>query len=132
MCTLIHIYVATLNLFVCLVCGLQQKRTDEKAWVNCFFFVNILFASTKQAVHILKRTLLIGLNVYYRQDEVLNVMDRTHDIHPVWRQVFSRLLTGLVTKSEAPADHALTRDDLELLRCYRQDISDTVVSNTSL
>ncbi|XP_026729425.1 importin-13 [Trichoplusia ni] len=64
---------------------------------------------------------------YTLQDEVLNVMDRTHDIHPVWRQVFSRLLTALVTKSEAPADHALSRDDLELLRCYRQDIADTVM-----
>ncbi|KAI8428800.1 hypothetical protein MSG28_007472 [Choristoneura fumiferana] len=64
---------------------------------------------------------------YTLQDEILNVMDNASKISPIWREVFSRLLTTLVTKSEAPPDSALSRDDLELLRCYRQDIADTVV-----
>ncbi|CAB3243920.1 unnamed protein product [Arctia plantaginis] len=64
---------------------------------------------------------------YTLQDEVLNVDDSEHDINPVWRPVFSRLLTSLVKKSEAPANLPLSRDDLELLRCYRQDIADTVM-----
>ncbi|KAJ8732601.1 hypothetical protein PYW07_015200 [Mythimna separata] len=64
---------------------------------------------------------------YTIQDEVLNLMDRTNDIHPVWRQVFSRLLATLVSKSSAPNDVSLSKDDLELLRCYRQDIADTVM-----
>ncbi|XP_047020065.1 importin-13 [Helicoverpa zea] len=64
---------------------------------------------------------------YTIQDEILNLMDRTHDIHPVWREVFSRLLATLVTKSSAPNDVTLSKDDLELLRCYRQDIADTVM-----
>lgn len=46
----------------------------------------------------------------------------------VWLDVFSRLLLALVAKAEAPADCDLSQDDQELLRCYRQDISDTIVS----
>ncbi|XP_063379356.1 importin-13 isoform X1 [Cydia fagiglandana] len=64
---------------------------------------------------------------YTLQDEILNVMETTSRITPVWRDVFSRLLTILVAKSEAPPDSALSRDDQELLRCYRQDIADTVM-----
>ncbi|KAJ2939643.1 hypothetical protein O0L34_g14363 [Tuta absoluta] len=63
---------------------------------------------------------------YTLQDEVLNVMESSRKIHPVWRAVFSRLLTALVTKSEAN-ESALCRDDKELLRCYRQDVADTVM-----
>ncbi|XP_075970336.1 importin-13-like protein cdm [Anticarsia gemmatalis] len=64
---------------------------------------------------------------YTLQDEILNVEDPSTDMHSVWRPVFSRLLTTLVKKSEAPTDLQLSRDDLELLRCYRQDIADTVM-----
>ncbi|KAH9641376.1 hypothetical protein HF086_012663 [Spodoptera exigua] len=64
---------------------------------------------------------------YTLQDEILNLMDRTNDIHQVWKQVFSRLLETLITKSIAPADANLSKDDLELLRCYRQDTADTVM-----
>ncbi|KAI5630766.1 importin-13 [Phthorimaea operculella] len=63
---------------------------------------------------------------YTLQDEVLNVMESSRKIHPVWRAVFSRLLTALVAKSEAN-ESALCRDDRELLRCYRQDVADTVM-----
>ncbi|XP_022816371.1 importin-13 [Spodoptera litura] len=64
---------------------------------------------------------------YTLQDELLNLMDRTNDIHQVWKQVFSRLLETLITKSIAPADADLSKDDLELLRCYRQDTADSVM-----
>lgn len=60
------------------------------------------------------------------KDDIRNMPDLS-EIKSVWREVFSRLLMSLVTKSEAPPDSALSRDDQELLRCYRQDISDTVV-----
>lgn len=63
------------------------------------------------------------------QDEILNVMEQKITVNSVWREVFSRLLTVLVCKSEAPADSAMCKDDLELLRCYRQDIADTLVSS---
>lgn len=56
-------------------------------------------------------------------------MDRTNDIHQVWKQVFSRLLETLITKSIAAPDADLCKDDLELLRCYRQDTADSVVCN---
>lgn len=62
------------------------------------------------------------------KDEVLNADDSEHDINPVWKPVFSRLLTTLVKKSEVPANLSLSQDDIELLRCYRQDVADTVVS----
>ncbi|XP_030026704.2 importin-13 [Manduca sexta] len=65
---------------------------------------------------------------YTLQDEVLNlVMDGSHDIHPLWKDVFSQLLMILINKSEVPVESALSRDDHELLRCYRQDIADTVM-----
>ncbi|XP_052752608.1 importin-13 [Galleria mellonella] len=63
---------------------------------------------------------------YTLQDQVLNVPSEK-ELHPMWREVFSQLLTTLVCKSEVPADVTLSRDDIELLRCYRQDISDTVM-----
>ncbi|XP_049866175.1 importin-13 [Pectinophora gossypiella] len=63
---------------------------------------------------------------YTLQDEVLNILEGSRKIHEVWRDLFSRLLTALVAKSEAH-ESALSRDDLELLRCYRQDIADTVM-----
>lgn len=58
-------------------------------------------------------------------------MEQKITVNSVWREVFSRLLTVLVCKSEAPADSAMSKDDLELLRCYRQDIADTLVSSVS-
>ncbi|KAJ0180029.1 hypothetical protein K1T71_004620 [Dendrolimus kikuchii] len=64
---------------------------------------------------------------YSLQDEVLNIVDGTQEIQPVWREVFSRLLLSLVTKAEMPAESALCKDDMENLRCYRQDIADTVM-----
>ncbi|XP_050557334.1 importin-13 isoform X1 [Spodoptera frugiperda] len=64
---------------------------------------------------------------YTLQDELLNLMDRTNDIHQVWKQVFSRLLETLITKSIAAPDADLCKDDLELLRCYRQDTADSVM-----
>lgn len=45
----------------------------------------------------------------------------------MWRIVFSRLLNILIEKAEAPLEDSLSRADAELLRCYRQDIADTVV-----
>ncbi|KPI98006.1 Importin-13 [Papilio xuthus] len=63
---------------------------------------------------------------YTLQDEVSNTLDSKHKMHPVWLDVFSRLLLALVAKAEAPADSTLSQDDQEMLRCYRQDISDTV------
>lgn len=60
---------------------------------------------------------------YSLQDEILN----TPDPHPVWREVFSQLLLILVTKAESPAESALSKDDMECLRCYRQDIADIVM-----
>lgn len=77
-------------------------------------------------VHETRSNLVFGF-WYTLQDEVLNVDESEQKIHPVWRTVFSRLLTALVKKSEAPTDIPLSRDDLELLRCYRQDIADTVM-----
>ncbi|CAG5035822.1 unnamed protein product [Parnassius apollo] len=64
---------------------------------------------------------------YTLQDEITNMADGSRKMNPIWREVFSRLLMALVVKSEAPVDAALSRDDQELLRCYRQDISDTVM-----
>ncbi|XP_068630418.1 importin-13 [Battus philenor] len=64
---------------------------------------------------------------YTLQDEIANMADGSRKMNPIWQEVFSRLLIALVVKSEAPADSAMSRDDLELLRCYRQDISDTVM-----
>ncbi|CAG9785207.1 unnamed protein product [Diatraea saccharalis] len=54
-------------------------------------------------------------------------MDDTEKMNPIWQTVFTRLLDALVFKSEAPDEQAMSRDDLELLRCYRQDIADTVM-----
>ncbi|XP_028161077.1 importin-13 isoform X3 [Ostrinia furnacalis] len=64
---------------------------------------------------------------YSLQDDVLFVMEDTKKVSFFWREVFSRLLDALVCKSEAPDDAAMSRDDVELLRCYRQDIADTVM-----
>ncbi|KAF9798564.1 hypothetical protein SFRURICE_008297 [Spodoptera frugiperda] len=69
---------------------------------------------------------------YTLQDELLNLMDRTNDIHQVWKQVFSRLLETLITKSIAAPDADLCKDDLELLRCYRQDTADSVCESLLL
>ncbi|KAM3962967.1 LOW QUALITY PROTEIN: importin-13-like protein cdm [Aphomia sociella] len=63
---------------------------------------------------------------YTLQDQVLNVASEK-ELNPMWREVFSRLLTTLVCKSEMPPDADMSRDDMELLRCYRQDIADTVM-----
>ncbi|KAL0892361.1 hypothetical protein ABMA27_015496 [Loxostege sticticalis] len=64
---------------------------------------------------------------YSLQDDVLNIMENTEKMSFLWREVFSRLLDALVCKSESPDESTLSRDDLELLRCYRQDIADTVM-----
>ncbi|XP_004926531.3 importin-13 [Bombyx mori] len=77
-------------------------------------------------VHETRSNLVFGF-WYTLQDEVLHIIDDTKVIHPVWKEVFSRLLLALVTKSEAAPENNLSKDDLELLRCYRQDIADTVM-----
>ncbi|XP_013134377.1 PREDICTED: importin-13 isoform X2 [Papilio polytes] len=63
---------------------------------------------------------------YTLQDEISNTCDSKRGVPAVWLDVFSRLLLALVAKAEAPADCDLSQDDQELLRCYRQDISDTI------
>ncbi|CAH0407640.1 unnamed protein product [Chilo suppressalis] len=64
---------------------------------------------------------------YTLQDEILNVMVDTEKMNPIWQTVFTRLLDALVCKSEAAEEQAMSTDDLELLRCYRQDVADTVM-----
>lgn len=58
-------------------------------------------------------------------------MEYKTNVNGAWREVFSQLLTVLVVKSEAPSEIKLCKDDLELLRCYRQDIADSLVSMRS-
>ncbi|XP_041976423.1 importin-13 [Aricia agestis] len=64
---------------------------------------------------------------YTLQDEILNMADGKSKINPIWQDVFTQLLLALIKKSEMPAESALSRDDQELLRCYRQDVSDAVM-----
>ncbi|XP_045765024.1 importin-13 isoform X1 [Maniola jurtina] len=77
-------------------------------------------------IHETRSNLVFGL-WYTLQDEILNMSDSTHKINPVWHEVFTQLLLALVKKSEMPPESALSRDDQELLRCYRQDIADIVM-----
>lgn len=66
-----------------------------------------------------------ALFYFILKDEILNT---NADINPVWREVFTQLLLTLVKKSEMPPESVLSKDDQELLRCYRQDIADIVVN----
>lgn len=61
------------------------------------------------------------------QDELLCYFDGSTKINEKWRGLFSRLLNVLIEKSEAPSEENMSRDDAELLRCYRQDITDAVM-----
>lgn len=67
------------------------------------------------------------VEVYVLKDEILNMTNDTVKINPVWHEVFTQLLITLIKKSEMAPESALSRDDQELLRCYRQDIADIVV-----
>ncbi|XP_013187080.2 importin-13 isoform X1 [Amyelois transitella] len=75
-------------------------------------------------IHETRSNLVFGF-WYTLQDQVLYTA-KSEKPHPMWRQVFSRLLTTLVSKSEMLGD-SMSWDDQELLRCYRQDIADTVM-----
>ncbi|XP_045493442.1 importin-13 [Colias croceus] len=77
-------------------------------------------------LHETRSNLLFGF-WYTLQDEILNVTDGTEKMQPIWRDVFSQLLVTLITKSEMPPDSDLSQDDLELMRCYRQDVGDAIM-----
>ncbi|CAH2107560.1 unnamed protein product [Euphydryas editha] len=77
-------------------------------------------------LHETRSNLVFGL-WYTLQDEILHKVDGTGKINPLWREVFTQLLMTLIKKSEMPPESALSRDDQELLRRYRQDIADIVM-----
>ncbi|XP_023951807.1 importin-13 isoform X2 [Bicyclus anynana] len=77
-------------------------------------------------VHETRSNLLFSL-WYTLQDEILNMASSTQRINTEWENYFAQLLLTLVKKSEMPAESALSKDDQELLRCYRQDIADIVM-----
>ncbi|CAH2266921.1 jg8826 [Pararge aegeria aegeria] len=77
-------------------------------------------------IHETRSNLIFGL-WYSLQDEIFNILESTDKIHPQWHNYFAQLLLTLVKKSEMPSESALSKDDQELLRCYRQDIADIVM-----
>ncbi|CAH0727885.1 unnamed protein product, partial [Brenthis ino] len=77
-------------------------------------------------LHETRSNLVFGV-WYTLQDEILNMTNDTVKINPVWHEVFTQLLITLIKKSEMPPESALSKDDQELLRCYRQDIADIVM-----
>ncbi|XP_022118920.2 importin-13 [Pieris rapae] len=66
---------------------------------------------------------------YILQDDLLGRSDSesADKLKPIWKEVFSQLLMAFIAKSEMPPESDLSRDDQELLRCYRQDIGDAVM-----
>ncbi|XP_053603159.1 importin-13 isoform X2 [Plodia interpunctella] len=76
-------------------------------------------------VHETRSNLVFGF-WYSLQDQALNLVSGQQP-HQLWREVFSRLLTVMVSKSEMASDTSMTWDEKELLRCYRQDVADTVM-----
>ncbi|CAG9560300.1 unnamed protein product [Danaus chrysippus] len=77
-------------------------------------------------LHETRSNLVFGL-WYTLQDQILNMSDSTNKVSPVWYEVFTQLLITLIKKSEMPPESMLSRDEQELLRCYRQDIADIVM-----
>ncbi|CAH2075140.1 unnamed protein product, partial [Iphiclides podalirius] len=109
-----------------IVQGMESNPPQQSAQQILELLLAAQTAPGYYPLHETRSNLVFGF-WYTLQDEIANMADGSRKLNPVWREVFSRLLMALVAKSEAPADSALSRDDVELLRCYRQDISDTVM-----
>ncbi|GBP32829.1 Importin-13 [Eumeta japonica] len=109
-----------------LVNAVEQSPPQEGAKQFLEMLLTCQGAPGHYPLHETRSQLVFGF-WYTLQDEVLNILDSTKHVNEVWRVVFTRLLNSLIEKSEAPPDDALSRDDAELLRCYRQDIADTVM-----
>ncbi|CAK1553495.1 unnamed protein product [Leptosia nina] len=77
-------------------------------------------------LHETRSNLMFGF-WYTLQDEILNHPDPMNNMNPIWKEIFTQVLLALMTKSEMPPESEMTKDDQELLRCYRQDIADAVM-----
>ncbi|KAL4708363.1 hypothetical protein ACJJTC_019599 [Scirpophaga incertulas] len=106
--------------------GLETYK--EGAYQMIELLLAVQSAPGHYPLHETRSNLVFGF-WYTLQDEILNLMDSNEQtlIHPVWREVYMRLLDTLIRKSEAPDDNLLSKDEMELLRCYRQDIADAVM-----
>ncbi|XP_072940741.1 importin-13 [Epargyreus clarus] len=109
-----------------LVAGVQAEPADAAARRLLRLLLAAQAAPGHYPLHETRSNLVFGL-WYTLQDEILHMRRGDEKVHPVWKEVFTQLLLTLITKAEAPTEQTLSRDDEEQLRCYRQDIGDTVL-----
>lgn len=63
------------------------------------------------------------------QDDILTFEgEQQAELLTIFQPVYLKLVDTFILKSLLPPDNALTSEEKEMFRCYRQDICDTYVS----
>lgn len=67
--------------------------------------------------------------ILFFQDDILTFEgEQQAELLTIFQPVYLKLVDTFILKSLLPPDNALTSEEKEMFRCYRQDICDTYVS----
>lgn len=71
----------------------------------------------------------ILIRCYYFQDDIMTFEgEQQAELLQLFQPVYLKLVDTFIQKSLLPPDNALSAEEKEMFRCYRQDICDTYVS----
>lgn len=96
-----------------------------------WYILQVSLFSIKYEANIFLSSLSHYIATLFLQDTILALDDKKNFYIELFTPVYSSLIQVLMRKVQYPADdvlNSMTAEEKEQFRCYRQDISDTVVS----